>query len=446
MTNKTQPVLILLAFLSATFIYAVNLWFSISGFYMVIITAILLLVLIFSKKDSISLKKVDYLYLPAIVFFIFAIFSFTNNVIDINGQLSLAMWVNRFIMFLAPLLGLFYFIQSPTGPILGFIHKKKYLMILFCSLIIQLTLIRIVRIPEIDVYDVVRWGPIQLLSGKNPYETPATVKGLPEAQFKYRHFAYGPTAIYLFLPFDLIFKEPRYLLILANMLTAICLFIISKKSWQDQKIAELISLIYLFNPRLVYFLTFSWTDGLIVSLIALGLLFLLRKNQTVFAICLSLVVGIKIFYALPFLFFFKNNFLRNFKFVFTGIFTIVIIHLPFLVWNWQAMYKSIVSINTGGEVFAQLQRFSLTLATFIDRQFVYYPPQFIFPILVITAAFFFWLTIRQTPNLARMLTIVSLVFIISVFLGPIANANYYFIGSQLILLAIALSGGKSLNY
>lgn len=445
-TQSSYLIFLIAAFLSSTFVYCVNLWFSVSGFYLVLSTVFLLLTIVLVKRNLFTTKKIDFESILVIILFVFSILSFTINVEDVNGFLSLAMWINRFAMFLAPLAILLYFVKKINQPFLGRMHKNKYKILLVISLVIQLTVIRIVKIPDIDVYQVLRNGPLRLMALENPYETGATNLLLSSKDYGYHHYAYGPATIFLFLPFDLLLHEPRYLLILANFLAVFSLYSISKKFWRDNKIAEIISLIYLFNPRLVYFLTFSWTDGLIISLVALSLLFFSKKRMPASGVLLALVVGIKIFYALPFIFFLKNKGFINKKFIIWGLLTFLFLHLPFILHNWQAMYKSIVTINAGGEVFAQLQRFSLTLATFIDRQFMYYPPQFVFPLVAISAVVVFWLVISPTLSLARTLVVVGLVFITTVFLGPIANANYYFTASQILLLAIAASGDKNLIY
>ena|SRR3989344_2250000 len=182
-----------------------------------------------------------------------------------------------------------------------------------------------------------------------------------------------------------------------------------------------------------------------MSLLAIGLLFFLDKKYLKSGAFLALAVGVKIFYALPLLFAFKNKKFIKKKFICAAVAVSIIIHLPFIIDNFQAMYKSIVLINAGGEVFGQFQRFTLTFATFLDRQFKYYPPQIIFPIIVIGVYLFYWVTIKQSLNFAKTLALVSFVFTSSIFLAPIANASYYFTGSNIILLAIALSGNKSTN-
>ncbi len=436
--------LLIAAFLSSTFIYCVNLWFSASGFYLVLSTIILLLAIVLVKGQLFTTKKIDFESILIIILFIFSILSFTVNAEDVNGFLSFAMWINRFAMFLAPIAVLLFFAEKINKPFLNLLYKHKYALLILISLVIQLTLIRIVRIPDIDVYQVLKFGPPRIMALENPYQTGATNLQLSSKNFGYSHFAYGPATIFLFLPFDLVLGEPRYLLIITNFLAAFALFKISKKFWGDEKISQIISLVYLFNPRLVYFLTFSWTDGLIVSLLLLGILFFLNRRFILSGAILSLTVSVKIFYALPFLFFLKNKDFVNRKLILAGILTFSALHFPFVLLDWKAIYNSIVFINVGGGTFAQLQRYTLTLATFLDRQFRYYPPQFVFPLLAIFAVVVFWFAISPTKSLAKTLVIVSLVFITAVFLGPIANSSYYFTASQILLLAIAVSGRKKL--
>ena len=447
MSDKNSHLTLLIAaFLTSTFIYSVNLWFSMSGFYLVLSTILLLSVIVLVKGQLFTTKKIDFGSILIIVLFLFSILSFTINVEDVNGFLSLAMWVNRFAMFLVPPIILLYFFENSNISLIKKLLAYKFAILILLSLVIQLTLIRIVRVPDIDVYQVLRYGPPRIMALENPYETGATNFQLAPKNFGYGHYAYGPATIFLFLPFDILLGEPRYLLIITNFLAAFALYKISMRSWGNKKISQIISLLYLYNPRLVYFLTFSWTDGLIVSLLLLGILFLLNRRFILSGTLLSLTVGVKIFYALPFLFFLKNKDFINLKLVLSGILTFLVLHFPFVLLNWQAIYNSIVSINVGGETFAQLQRYTLTLATFLDRQFRYYPPQLVFPLIAMFAVVVFWLVIPATQNLAKTFAIVSLVFVTAVFLGPIANSSYYFTASQIILLAIAVSGRKKLIY
>lgn len=443
--NKTG-LFIISAFLLSTFIYAINLWFSVSGFYLLLATLCVLLLVIFNKKLQTNVKIPDYKALFIFILLIFTSFAFTNNVVDINGELSLAMWVNRFSLFLICLGPLLYLFESPKNRIAKFFVLNKYFVILFLFLVAQITILRIVRVPDIDVYQVLRYGPMQLLSLKNPYVTSASAPGLEDIGFNYHHYAYGPTTIYLFLPFDLIFREPRYLLVVASFLTVFCIYQIARKSGYGKEVAQLLSLIFLANPRFIYFLTFSLTDGLVVSLIALCLLFYVNGKKPFMAVALGFVLGIKIFYLLPYLFFMKLHELRNPRFILIGLSTVIFIHLPFLINNWQAMYQSIVVLNTKPEFQPMLTRSSLTFATLIDRQFNVFPAPNFFIIMTVASVLLFWLILPIANNISRALIMVSFVFMTVIFFGPIANANYYFSGSALLLFAFCLLGKeKSLS-
>lgn len=441
-----QQILLLLSLISSTAIYTFNLWFSISGVFMVLITIFMISILVYQQKFRFTLIKLETKSALLVLLMIFATLSITANFVDINGVLSKAMLLNRLSLFSVLILLFFYFIKDFNHPFLKRILRYKFVLIILLSLLIQLTIIRVVKIPQIDVYDVLRNGPIRLLSFENPYETAETVSGLDRVDYKYDYYAYGPSTLLLFLPFDFVLKDPRYLLILANFVTVYAIYKISYKFWGDEEIAQIFSLLYLFNPRLLHFFTYSMTDLLIVGLISVGLLFYSFRRSEFLAIALAFAVGVKIFYALPFLFFLKLKPLASKRFILTGFITGILIHLPFILLNWDAMYKSMVSLNTNGQYWAQLQRYSLTFATFIDRQFMYYPPQNAFPVIIFSLVVFYWLFIKSSNNMAQVLSIVSLVFIVLIFFGPIANANYYFTISSLILFALAYSGNNKVKY
>lgn len=438
-----KQILLLLTFILSTAIYWVKLGFSLSGFYVVCATIIMLgLTIYYIKRDLFISSQTSILNLLKLVFFLFVVLSFAINVEDINGQLSLAMWINRILLSLTTLLSILYFIESSSIKALSFLVKRKFLLILLCSLLIQLTLIRITRVPDIDVYQVLKYGPQRILSLENPYETSTTTDKFKSIDFGYSFYAYGPTTIYLFSPFDLIFKEPRYLLIIANFTAAFCLYYIAKKFTKEEQLPQLLSLIYLFNPRQIYFLTFSFTDSLIMALVALGLFFYVQKRFKGLAIFLALAAGIKIFYILPYIFFLKHKKLLNLNFIATVIIVLLLIYLPFILHNHQAIYKSIISLNVGDEAPIPLQRYTLTFATFLDRQFGTYPPQKFFLIANLIFISLYWLIIHKTISMTKTLMIVSLVFITSIFWGPFGFANYYYNASQMLLFALAFLGNQ----
>ncbi|PJE58028.1 MAG: hypothetical protein COU81_02940 [Candidatus Portnoybacteria bacterium CG10_big_fil_rev_8_21_14_0_10_36_7] len=413
------------------------MWFSISGVYLLIASVSILSIAIFLKNPlKISNdRKEDLLKLTLILF---VLINFSINVVDINGELSFAMVVNRLSLFLSILGSLLFFLYSGgQNKIFNFLFNKKFLILIILAFVIELTSIRILKTPDIDVLGVLKNGPLRVLALQNPYETSATNNKLSDVNFGYYHYAYGPTTIYLFLPFDFIFKDPRYLLIIASMVTAYTLYMIAKLSGQGELVSQLLPLIYLFNPRTFYFLSYVLTDGLIISLMGLALLFLAKNRFKLFSVAVAFALGIKIFYAIPFFFFLKLKALRKPGVILWGFLTLFLIHMPFVLLNFRALYKSIVSINTNPEVFSLLRRAGLTFATLMDRQFHYYPPEKFFVISILLIILIAWIFIPKAKNLANAICGVSVVFVLSVFFGPIGNGNYYSTASGLLLFALA---------
>lgn len=438
MVEKNKFALILSAFLAGTFVYSVNSWFSISGFYLVISTVIILTLVVFVSHKSLPVLDLAKEQTLSMVLLTFILLGFTVSIVDINGELSLAMFVNRLFYFLCFMASILFLIGKSNSAFVNRLVSKKFVLLLVFALIIQLTSLRIVKKPEIDVYDVLKNGPLRLLKLENPYQTVATRTDLEGKNFGYYHYAYGPVTIYLFLPFDFLFGEPRYLLVITSFVTVYALYNIVKMSGGTKEYAQLLSLLFLFSPKQIDFLSYSWTDGLIVSFVMLALLFYKKNKIELFSIFLALSLGVKIFYAIPFLFFLKKPELRTRKFVLPGLITLLLVHLPFLIWDYRAIYTSIVKINTDPEVFASLRRSGLTVATFLDRQFHYYPSEIFFVLSLFFIVILFWFIIPKSRDIVITITSVSLVFFVSVFLGPIGNASYYYSASCMLLGALAI--------
>lgn len=438
-TGETRT-LILIAYLTSTFIYAINLWFSISGFYLLIATILILAYLIFSKKETFELKSFNFKQLLAITYLIFSFIAFTNYAIDIDSELSLAMAANRFLLFLNCLFAISYFFGSVNNNFFKYIFKKKYLVVLAINLLIFLTVIRVLKVPDIDVYRVLKFGPLRILEFKSPYDAPALNPAVSLSETNYYFYAYGPVSIYSFLPFNIILGDPRYLLVMAIFVTAFSIRKIAKQYGHDLETAELLSLIYLSNPRLIYFLQYSITDILIVSFIALGLFFLSKNKAGLLPIFLALAVGVKIFYILPYSLFLKNKQLLKIRYILIFLAFGFLFHLPFLVNNYESLYQSLFTLNTTSQPF--LLGAGLTFKNLLDRQFHYILPQTVPYVIALFLMAIIWLIKPRSLSIAKTLLIISFAFTLLIFFGPIGNANYYFSASSFILFSLAFSGNK----
>lgn len=435
--NKNK-ILILLAFISLTLSYSINTWFSISGIYIFILSVIIMSIVFKNKNNENILVNFEVGIVLKVLLFFFALLFFTLDVVDINGELSLAMILGRFSVFLCYLFILMYFFNKPKLSFLKFFHANKFLIILILFAAILFSTIKITKIPSIDVYNVLRNGPLQLLSLKNPYVFTNIDSKYAAPGLSYNYFAYGPTALFLFLPVDLLLKDPRYLIAAAILGTAICLYKIAKNSGNKEEVSQLVALIYLFTPRHISFMTFSLTDDLILFFIAFGILMYQVKKEYVFAIVLSLLVGLKALYAAPLIFLIKNKKLRTWKFLTIGSIFTFLIYLPFIILNAQALYVSSFLSNINQISNYDLRKQGLTLATLLDRQFHYFPPAIFFPFVETILVIFFWFLLPSTNSMPKALLAVSLVFSVLIFFGPIGNANYYFTASSVLLISFSL--------
>jgi hypothetical protein len=164
-----------------------------------------------------------------------------------------------------------------------------------------------------------------------------------------------------------------------------------------------------------------------------------KKSTKLAALGISLVLGIKAVYGFPLLFLLKNKWFRQFKFIILTIVPFAIYHLPFLIANPYALYKSMLDINLSQQTTFFLQVNTTTFGTFINRQFSTFPPSCFFYVMLLFWLVFFWLIMKKGPDMPNALVSASFVFITILFWGPIAMANYYFFASVFLLFALAFT-------
>lgn len=429
--------LLLIAFLTSTFIYAVNLWFSVSGSFVFLTTIFILGAVIFFPKNFKTSVNINFQTTLALVLFLFLLLSFSLEAADVNGELSLAMWLSRLLMFISTLIGVFYFLKKPQIKFLNFIFNKKFLILLVCSLVIQISLLRVLKEPNVDIFKIVKFGPIHLLSGQNPYDSPGLNNQKTFQYYNYEFYTYGPATIFLFLPSVILFGDPRILLIFCNFLIAFCLYKISKKYSKDQLQSEMLALIYLFHPRYPNLIIYSVTDVLIVGLLAFAFYSYSKKQINRFALSLGAVAGIKIFYALPLIFLLKYKSFPFKKILIIGLLSLLMFYLPFLIADYYKIFYSTVLFHLSQTYTLYLQQSVVTLASFINRQWGFFPPPTIFLVINLLLITFFWFIIKKTNNFSEVLVRVSFVFLVFLFFSQQALSSYYFTASTFILFALA---------
>src|SRR3990167_4985520 len=157
--------------------------------------------------------------------------------------------------------------------------SKRFLVfslvfIIFYAAFLRFLMIKGSPYPAIDVFIILREAPLKLLEGLNPYNSLFTYvfPGIfPD------YYAYWPASFILELPFIVIFKDPRILLILADLFASVLIFVIGGKS----RTSLFLSMIYLFRPVSLGIIEASWLTPLDFFLICL-ITFVFYKNKNSF--------------------------------------------------------------------------------------------------------------------------------------------------------------------
>src|SRR3989338_6498056 len=132
-------------------------------------------------------------------------------------------------------------------------HLKKRLYILFILLAVVERILIIIASPEpvIDVFVILKEAPLKLLAGANPYT--AIYSGVYQGTVT-DYYPYWPYTIFTMLPAVLLFRDPRILLLLADVIGGIVIYFWGSRNYQS----ILLSMIYLFRPNSIFIIEQSW--------------------------------------------------------------------------------------------------------------------------------------------------------------------------------------------
>jgi len=136
--------------------------------------------------------------------------------------------------------------------------------------------------PQVDSFVILHEAPLKLLSGENPY---SAIYTRVYHNITPDYFSYLPLTFFYTLPFVLFFGDPRYGIIVANLISIWFLW----KLFKDKKSAQVLPVfltIFLFLPRSFYILEHMYLDPIIFAAF-LGFFYLLtnkRKTLTLFTL------------------------------------------------------------------------------------------------------------------------------------------------------------------
>ncbi|KKR31731.1 MAG: hypothetical protein UT63_C0062G0002 [Candidatus Gottesmanbacteria bacterium GW2011_GWC2_39_8] len=341
----------------------------------------------------------------------------------------------------------FYYLSIllfPVALVCSFVYlfKKEYRTLRFKSLghlpfailILISVLLRIFMImsspnPKIDVFYLLKNSGQSWYLGHNPYQMnfPKLYKSdIPD------HFDYFPMAFVSMTPAVVLFKDPRYTFVLAEMATAMVIYYLAKRKDKKTRFAQIMSLIFLYNPVSTFVIEQSWLDPLLVLGFSL-FLYLYYLNKKILSIfILSLTFGVKQNF-LPAVLFLTTLPRHNFKHILYTFILLGLIVAPFFFWSPNDFIRDTLLYP----IFRPLRFDGLTLFSFLYSLFGIsrYPLSLFLPVMIILAIYLLKFSKRNPFAWSFSIALFFFGFFI---LFKEAFMNYYYLVSSLFIISLSL--------
>ncbi|MAF13478.1 MAG: hypothetical protein CMI53_01120 [Parcubacteria group bacterium] len=419
------------------FIHQAQLWFLFLG--------LLVLVLIFLKKFwlnfNFNLNPLTLLLTANLISFVLfyfidgGIFLISNQAYN-NTVLLKFFAISLFFLYLVD----FSFKQKNFFSIF-LIHLKKYKFVYLVSLALILRLATIFYSPQprIDIFWLLQGASDSLITGNNPYSgdfynvySPAECEALyQDPDCKNDNYSYLPSTMVATTFFKFLFGDIRFTFVFSIFGTAAIIYSLLKKKFSNNlKIAELSSLLILYLPLSLYVLEQTWVDSLSLFLLYLFVFLVLRGYKYVPYVVFGLFLSSKQPYLifLPFLARFQE---LNFKKFFLTLITLVIIVLPFAVWNFNDfIYDVFLDQLQYEDALHSLSFNSLNKIIFYDG----------IPLtaMIIALIFLLLFLLIKTQRTLSGIIFSGTIFLLSLYLIKRGFTNYYFGISGILILLIVL--------
>lgn len=291
-----------------------------------------------------------------------------------------------------------FFIMIIYITLAKFIYKRRILpgVAVFFFLVLGLWTIVTSPNPHVDTIVVLKEAPLMLLKGINPY---AAEFSRVYAGIKPDYFNYLPFSAVFFIPVVLLFRDPRYIILITNTLAFLLLYRLRDKNRRDSDSVLPLSLL-LFLPGTFYMIEHIYLDQVVFFFFVLAA-YAVTRSRNLGAFVLSLFFSFKqnLVIALPF--FLKSAFLKNRKQLL--MFFPFLLILAFFLWNPGAFLNDTVFGLQPGKITSPIDR-SMTLPSFINYLFgvpgkakgiVYLASSLIFAAVYVAVAFRRGMSISQ---------------------------------------------------
>jgi hypothetical protein len=302
--------------------------------------------------------------------------------------------------------------------------------------------------PKIDVYHMLKQAPQFLLQGINPYSAEYTKVYKTPSDY----FTYWPFAFLSQIPLIIFLKDPRFLLSIFDILSAILLYKIGRKS----RLSELFSLMYLYRPNSNFIIEQSWLASLETILFFLLVYVLVLKSKITFKnyILSSFLIGLmtltKFQYAILFIIFI-SLFKRKITAIIIYFLTLFVFLYPFIIWDFTSFYQDTVGyfIKPLSQFISAPVHSSITLNTLYyilsGKDFNWYIP--IFFVMFITLLLIRQLNItkrlKSDTKRVEIFIYMSILLFMSHFLfSAHVFINYYYVITSFYICLLTIQSRK----
>lgn len=345
---------------------------------------------------------------------------------------------NRLLAAFALILALSFFLKNTPK----LFNNFRLPLLINVAVLIRVFAISAAPNPTIDVFYILRDGPKQLLDAKNPYEL-----SYPAPYGVYIPtiiFIYGPLVPFLFLPSSALTNDPRYTLILADLVTAFFIYKITQKLQIEKNLARLLVAIFLFHPLVPFMTEQAWLEPVVTMLFTAAAYFLMTKNSPALSsLFLGAILAVKSVYILPILTYLKNTKASKIQYLITVLVPIAI-SAPFFIANPQLfLERTQIYVTDPAAIARNLAPtdISLNITAVILKYTKFVIPTAVVVLLGILAAL---LTILKKPKTqVEVLLSVFLVFMTLFMFGPFVFLHYYAFMGNILLLALTFSLAKN---
>lgn len=287
--------------------------------------------------------------------------------------------------------------------------------------------------PYIDVYSMAQQSCDNFLQGRNPFVYP--IRDIYNGSFSWcyemRAYSYAPSNFWLqFIGFAAT-GDVRAITVVMDAISALLIFWMGKKILNAQS-AGLLALLFLAQPRALYFFEQAWIEPFLSTAFVVFLFLEWRGLRSKALLAYGFFLSLKQYLAFTALhiLILERRWKRLLLILAGAVFTSV----PFLLWNASATVREgfFMQLTTCFRDGPNLPSI-LHLLTAIEPSKVWTTM-----IGILSAVFFPWWLISISPERRYLLSALGSLFALFLF-GSQAVLNYYFFVCTLLLLAVFLN-------